>query len=336
MYRPPRFSRDEIAFRNVICKRREPVAFEWLGALWRLALQMRVEAVVGQVYVEADWGGSRVVMKVSGRWIEQVARALVPDASLTSLPEPLMLAILESAFASASDLIGSKTKKRFRIVAAGTKPRSTEGLTCFGFRLERDGETVVGEVWFDALGMGFLASALRGQRALRDGSAFWERLEIPLRFEVGWTDLATSSLQGIEPHDVILLDECWVSEQRVRVKVGGGCLFEAMLEGMQMTVMTELEEALDGGDDLVDGGDWTDEGDRLEHLQVRLTFDLGERMMTLASLQEIGPGHIFDLGRDLRRAVIIRANGRAVGEGELVEIDGRIGVSVMAFGRAAD
>jgi type III secretion protein Q len=45
----------------------------------------------------------------------------------------------------------------------------------------------------------------------------------------------------------------------------------------------------------------------------------------------LGPGHVFDLGRELRRAVIIRANGKVIGEGELVDIDGQVGVAVLSL-----
>ena len=36
-------------------------------------------------------------------------------------------------------------------------------------------------------------------------------------------------------------------------------------------------------------------------------------------------------GRELRRAVTIRVGGKKIGEGELVEIDGSIGVAVLAI-----
>lgn len=70
---------------------------------------------------------------------------------------------------------------------------------------------------------------------------------------------------------------------------------------------------------------------RLETMPVRVTFDLGQRSLTLAELREIGPGHVFELGRELRRCVQVRANGRLIGEGELVDVDGRLGVSIQSL-----
>ena len=73
----------------------------------------------------------------------------------------------------------------------------------------------------------------------------------------------------------------------------------------------------------------------LDELPVRLSFDLGERGIALGELRTLMPGYTFQLGRDVRRAVIIRANGRAIGEGEVVDVDGRIGVAILRLSNAA-
>ena len=75
-------------------------------------------------------------------------------------------------------------------------------------------------------------------------------------------------------------------------------------------------------------------GNAADRIPVRLTFDLGERSLTVAELRELKPGYTFDLGRDVRRAVSIRAQGQLIGEGELVEIDGTLGVAITMLGAA--
>lgn len=63
-------------------------------------------------------------------------------------------------------------------------------------------------------------------------------------------------------------------------------------------------------------------------LPLRLTFDLGEHTLTLRELSAVGPGHTFPLARGPADAVVLRINGMRVGEGELVSIDGQLGVSI--------
>ena len=59
-----------------------------------------------------------------------------------------------------------------------------------------------------------------------------------------------------------------------------------------------------------------------------------KRSISDAELQALHEGQVIELGQPLSTAVGIRVNGSLVGTGELVEVDGRMGVSVTSvFGR---
>ncbi|MFO1058413.1 MAG: type III secretion system cytoplasmic ring protein SctQ [Dongiaceae bacterium] len=74
----------------------------------------------------------------------------------------------------------------------------------------------------------------------------------------------------------------------------------------------------------------------LDEVEIDLVFELGGATLTLAEIRAIGKGHVFDLGKDWRHAVTIRANGRVVGSGELIEVEDRLGVRVIELaGRGA-
>lgn len=83
-----------------------------------------------------------------------------------------------------------------------------------------------------------------------------------------------------------------------------------------------------------DSGEQTGAFGALDRLLMRVAFDVGERTMTLGELQALQEGQVIELGQPLSTAVSIRVNGSLVGTGELVEVDGRLGVSVTSiFGR---
>lgn len=69
----------------------------------------------------------------------------------------------------------------------------------------------------------------------------------------------------------------------------------------------------------------------LNTLPVRVTFDLGEKIFTFKELREINEGYTFELNRSLEENVRIRANGKLIGEGELVTINDRLGVRITHF-----
>lgn len=70
-------------------------------------------------------------------------------------------------------------------------------------------------------------------------------------------------------------------------------------------------------------------GVAVEQLPVNLVFVAGELQVPLGELRTQGPGHVYDLAGRLDGHVEIRANGRVIGVGELVALEGRIGVRVV-------
>jgi type III secretion protein Q len=71
----------------------------------------------------------------------------------------------------------------------------------------------------------------------------------------------------------------------------------------------------------------------VDAISIGLSFDVGERHIKLGDLRALQPGEIFDLDRPLAEGyVYIRANGAIVGWGELVDIDGRVGVRILGLG----
>ena len=67
----------------------------------------------------------------------------------------------------------------------------------------------------------------------------------------------------------------------------------------------------------------------VDALPVRLVFVAAETEVPLRDLQALAPGYVFDLRQPVDRHVEVRANGRAIATGELIEIDGRVGVRVL-------
>lgn len=185
--------------------------------------------------------------------------------------------------------------------------------------------------------------------------AKWGGLPVPVVFELGWVNLPLSALQGLRNEDVLLPDGWWAEKGKGRVGLragshGGwrmgyeGVLDEAnqciTVKGPQKMEQDLPEETFsvsgpgdDNGPDVeppTGGGPGSGAWNvgALGDLPVRLTFDLGERSLTLQELTTIDAGYVFDLGLSPRGSVNLRVNGLRVGEGEIVEIDGRIGVAV--------
>ena len=66
----------------------------------------------------------------------------------------------------------------------------------------------------------------------------------------------------------------------------------------------------------------------LDQLPVRLVFESGRAELPLGALRTLGVGHVFELGRDAAGPIDIMANGKRIGEGELVRIGDTTGIRV--------
>lgn len=193
------------------------------------------------------------------------------------------------------------------------------------------------------------------QETFRMQLSTWGGLPVPVAFELGWVDLPLSELHGLRSEDVLLPDGWWADKGKGRVglrvsphagwRMGLAGMFDEAtqritvtgLQNMEQDLPEEIFRALAPADDGGPDADPPSAGDPgagvltagvLGDLPVRLTFDLGERSLTLQELTAIGVGHVFDLGLSPRGGVNLRVNGLRVGEGAIIEIDGRIGVAV--------
>lgn len=300
------------------------MVFHWLGQHWQVAVSHLVELRPGLESMAADWGGATILLRTDRPTIATVGTHMLGVDIEPFLDGDLRALMIESAFAQLVDLVEVRTRKRLTLLDG---PFPDDGQrSWFEFRMDDGRQTVMVDVGFDAYGLGFFAEALRRLPVDPGGIHKWGELPIPVRFMVGVTDLSIKVFNELKRRDVIILDESWVGPGTDAIAINFGRRYAAagVLAGCTITLTGPLEEIMGEDEE-----EYLDEAESLGKLSVRLSFDLGKRSISLAELMQLGPGYVFDLGRDIRKAVTIRANGSPIGEGEIVDVDGRIGVVVL-------
>ena len=334
--RLPKLSREELGYRNAIPQAPEAVSLQLAGGEWQLQVVRHDEATKAAegTRLEADWGGALFAVDVPADTVQRFLREAIPGAEAEELPEAVRLAALELLRGELEHSLSAKASstRPLRLKSVGAVNGAAPWRHRYGFRLSSNatGETIAGEIGTDAAGLSYAAPLLKNARRVSaEPSASWiDALPIPLRLEAGSTVLARSELAEAQVGDLVLLDECFLSpEGEMSILVAPGAAFRARLDGSTFTVTQPLGAVMAETPNPAAGS-------AADRIPVRLTFDLGERSMTVAELRELKPGYTFDLGRDLRRAVSIRAQGQVIGEGELVEIDGTLGVAITTLGSA--
>ncbi len=157
-------------------------------------------------------------------------------------------------------------------------------------------------------------------------------LVLPVHVRALAATLGLAQLRAAEPGSVILArgpdfgGVCLVADERLiwHGQVDGGRLRVGRRERQPDVLMERM---------WMDDAALTDESaPDLQDLPVRLSFELARLELSLAELQAIGPGTVFELGRAEPEAVDIVANGRRIGAGRIVMVAGVPGVQITRLG----
>ncbi len=149
-------------------------------------------------------------------------------------------------------------------------------------------------------------------------------MTLPAVLRLGATRLTRAMLGSLRPGDAVLL------EHRAAVLVVAERWAAGAVMAQEQWTLSEAPRP--AGDHR---GDWTmsePQGDGApaadpDDLPVLLTFEVGRLAVELGQLRRFGPGSVIELPRR-HPLVEIAAHGRRVGEGELVEVDGAVGVRI--------
>lgn len=331
-----RLSRNEAQALNQIAQRGRNVAIDLAGQVWKFALEplpltsgtQPACEQPGDFLVQALWAGALIDLQLPAHISRLLTAARFPDVDITALPGPFAAAALDLALDEAVAKLQSLNRGPLQIEQVLVQPSPHRNLPHhFAFSLGRDGQVMRGSLCTNALGLMLLAG---GVAACAPSVNLLEEDSLPmlLRAEIGTSDLPLEMVQQMAVSDTLLIEHCFISQQGEIWLGQDGMGIRAQWQDSKLLVKHPL--ALTGTRMPNDKAS-PPAGDMplpLDKLPLRLSFDLGERMIPLGELKALQTGQCLDLGHPLTQAVTIRVNGAVIGAGELVEIDGRLGVTI--------
>lgn len=165
----------------------------------------------------------------------------------------------------------------------------------------------------------------------------WRETPAPVSILFAIPDVAARDWRALRPGDVVVAGrsgkppafEAHASRHRWPLaqapggwSVAGGA---QPIPGTQESKMTETETETDAGTAAAPE-------DPARNLPVRVAFELGRLELSLGELADLQPGYVFNLPSHLVGAnVVIRANGRDAGRGEVVAVGDTLGVRLLSW-----
>ena len=316
-----------------------------LRAPWLVTLQPQALSEAAAPWAQAwtlvaEWAGARFQLRVPeaalAPWLEASAGNRF---ELGELPPELRALALEQVWRHIAAALAPLRRGNARMLAAHAPddmPPDAPGphRVAAALRSADGAHSFAAEIATDALGL-LLAGGALSQRTPVSAEPP-PTMPIACRFEIGRSVLSRAELAALQLGDVVLIavpscDRAADGTAQLWLATQGQGGLPVRLAGHQVHVLhawspRPMNPALETP------APSDEQPLALDSVPVSLSFDLGEIQMPLAELSQLAAGQSFDLGRPLAGAVRVRANGLLVGLGELVEIDGKLGVSLTQLG----
>jgi len=168
----------------------------------------------------------------------------------------------------------------------------------------------------------------------------WRELGVPIHLQWRIAPLPWADWNALQPGDVL------VAGRRSQPPQAEACAHRlawplaAVTDGWRISGpprhLQTLAQETSPVNDTIHAGDTPSEAadaDALaRRLPVELAFELGRTELRVGDLSALQPGYVFPLAGALEGAnVIIRANGQAVGQGEVVAVGDTLGVRLLGW-----
>jgi type III secretion protein Q len=324
--------------RDVLAQRVQALQVDWGGAAWTLTLTPSMTCGAlnvgdGECYLQCAWASVTWDLVLPQGVVQAQIRARYPQVDASEIPEPIAAACLEEAvqsLAAAIEPLGYGPARVDRLMQGPAQTRPMAHV--FDLKARCGDAVVLGRLATGSLGLTLLADLASGLPPAANDLPV-ERLPMAWRAEIGCTWLAAHEVGRLAVGDSVLLEQSHFEGDR--------CLWLACADMGLRVVMGETGLTVSTP---LDRGGWTmhldpdvspSPADRvaIDHLPLRLVFDLGEVSMPLEAVRQLQAGQTIDLGHPLERAVRVRINGVHIATGELVDIDGHLGVTLTALVR---
>ena len=204
-------------------------------------------------------------------------------------------------------------------IEAMTRALGDEGCVVRGWDVQVGETRGVARVWVPHANR---VSATPMRAALPD-------LELDLALDAGTSTLAANELTRLQRGDVVVLDAAWWPERCAGHVLGSfRTRWWCDSEGRCETIDTGLNESPQEGTRAMQDEGVTETMDRIGDAPVFIAVELARFRLSVDELAKVRPGEVLGTGVKLGERVALRVGDKIVARGELVDVEGEVGVQI--------
>jgi flagellar motor switch/type III secretory pathway protein FliN len=319
-----------VAWLGAISSTEEVGGLEVLGVRlggWRVVEvgKRPLDSSAAMVWIERE--GARALVALPGEVVRQLARRLLaspPDLAaprpLTSAEQAVAAMLVATALARLAPRVSAEPWQPFpelRAALAATEQR-VASWPCVAVQGEMNGHERALHVW--------VPPQLAHRRPARGRAlpSWCGELSAPLPVVVAAAPMEPAALDRLAVRDVIVVE---APPSGAELRVGRGAFGLRVAPGEAHAVIESgYLRRVPLSDPPPDPS-----GALADDVTVELTVTLGTTALSLRQLAELSAGQVISLGRPLHGPFELHARGRLIGSGELVDVDGALGVRVASL-----
>ena len=329
-YRPPTLSADAVRLTNCLLIRSSPFCGTLSGAVSATAVVTPLPpAFIPEVTLTLRVNDARWFVGLSSLDFLRLHPIFsAPEIQATDvrlLPDELKTALIETLSAPLSEALSQSLGTSVTLESADYRPVTFSASAGLTITLTRDAVSHVVNLSLQPTNSAALDDVLPRLAVLprrQEGFLTEAAASVPLRFAVtaGSVLLSAEAAAALAAGDVVFPETWLPNTGKVNVSLYSDRtpVLSAEADLAQHTGTLTKIQFIPHEASMAE----------LENLDVKLTFELEERTLSVADLKSLAPGYTFTLTSDADSPVTVRANGRPIARGRLVDVGGTLGVQI--------
>ncbi len=305
---------------KTICSRRNEFSFQLGDGLCHLKLQPSKAAPAPEYCLTFAIDNQLVPFHVSSGFINQLLPTPLNDKAARKLPENLFRSAMIYSMEPLVSTISSRLNMPVEYVSL--KQERPEIIQT-GLTLHLNWNKTIHSILVNAspVIMTLLSRLPTHIHSTMPDIPVWAELI------VGRSILSLPEVGGLSIGDVVFMQQ-YVTGQQLILRIARQSAFVADAEDNRVTIrqrMELMEEQTHPAE--TDAQSSVDMAD----IPVELLFEIGRQKFSIADIQAMQEGYIFELERPVDQPVLVRANGKVIAQCQLVQIDNRLGAKITSL-----